>query len=132
MEDYKKILIVDDEEDIAQLLEVGLRREGYEVTSVYDGAQAKERIVQENPDVILLDLMMPGINGWQVLEWMRQEKKLNIPVIIISAKDEMQDIKKTYSLEADYYLVKPTKIKDVVNGIRTVCLLRSEGSNGGL
>lgn len=131
MKECKKVLIVDDEEDIAQLLEIGLGREGYEVVCVYDGQEAKEKIIQENPDIVLLDLMMPGINGWQVLEWMRKDKNLSTPVIIISARDEMQDIKKSYNLEADHYLVKPIKIKDVINGIQAVCLIKGEGYDRG-
>ena len=132
MLDCKKVLIADDEESIAQFLEVGLRREGFEVLSVYGGKDAKEKILEYKPDVVLLDLMMPDINGWQVLEWMRKEQDINIPVIIISAKDEMQDIKKTYNLEADHYLVKPAKMKDVVNGIQTVCLVKGETEDSGL
>ena len=90
------------------------------------GQEAQEKILKEQPDVILLDLSMPGINGWEVLVWLRKEQGLNIPTIIISAKDEIDDVKKSYTLEADHYIIKPVRIKDIVKGIETVCLLKEQ------
>ena len=116
----KKVLIAEDEQDVVDILKAGLSRNGYEVMVAFDGEQAKIKIEEEKPDVILLDIMMPVVNGWEVLRWMRLEKKLSTPTIIVSAKNEMQDIKKGYSLEADYYIMKPVRMSDVLKGIATL------------
>ena len=122
--EIKKILIADDEKDMVDFLEQALKREGFDVVTAFDGQEAKSRIVAENPNAILLDLQMPQIDGWEVLRWLRQEQKSTIPVIIISAKDEMGDIKKGYAFQADHYITKPVKIKDVVNSLETISFLK--------
>ncbi len=125
----KKILIADDERDFVRLLGVALKREGFDVVVAFDGEETKLRIVEEKPDMIILDLVMPGIDGWEVLRWIKQEKNMSLPIIIISAKDAFNDIKKTYNLEADYYLVKPVKIKDILKGIYTLSALKEFKNN---
>lgn len=122
--DYKKILIVDDEKDTVSFLERGLSREGFEVIVAFDGIEAKNKIVHDEPNLILLDLVMPGLDGWGVLKWMK-ERKLNIPTIIVSARDEMEDMKRGI-LEADTYLVKPVSVSDVIKGINVICSLQTE------
>lgn len=124
LSDFKKILVVDDEREVVEFLKKGLVREGFEVITAYDGIQAKDKILREEPDVILLDLIMPEIDGWAVLKWLK-ERDLKIPTIIVSAKDEIKDIKRGVS-EADTYLVKPINISDVLRGINIVCSLQSE------
>lgn len=124
LEDYKKILIVDDEKDTVSFLERGLSREGFEVIVAFDGIEAKNKIVHDEPKVILLDLVMPGLDGWGVLKWMK-ERKLNIPTIIVSARDEMEDMKRGI-LEADTYLVKPVSVSDVLKGINAICSLQTD------
>lgn len=120
----KKVLIAEDEIETARFLEASLKREGYEVNVVSDGQEAKNRILEESPDAILLDLGMPGVDGFEVLRWLRQEQHLDIPAIIVSAKDKMEDIKKGYNLDADHYIVKPIKIKDVLNSLQTIATLK--------
>ncbi len=122
----KKILIADDEQDVVMILQSALKREGFEVITAADGQEAKEKIIGEAPDVVLLDLMMPRLNGWQVLEWLRREHRSNVPTIIISGKDEMGSIKKSYDLEADYYIIKPVKLADVLKGIETILFLKTQ------
>lgn len=124
LEDYKRILIVDDEKDTVSFLEKGLSREGFEVIVAFDGIEAKNKIVHDEPKVILLDLVMPGLDGWGVLKWMK-ERKLNIPTIIVSARDEMEDMKRGI-LEADTYLVKPISVSDVLKGINVICSLQTD------
>lgn len=124
LEDYKRILIVDDEKDTVSFLERGLSREGFEVIVAFDGIEAKNKIVHDEPKVILLDLVMPGLDGWGVLKWMK-ERKLNIPTIIVSARDEMEDMKRGI-LEADTYLVKPVSVSDVLKGINVICSLQTD------
>lgn len=111
---------------MVELLEQGLIKEGFDTVCAYDGIEAKSKILTDNPDVILLDLVMPGLDGWGVLQWLREEKKLLIPTIILSAKDGVSDMKRGYNLEADTYLVKPVSIEDVVSGIKLVCSLNVE------
>ncbi len=122
----KKILIVDDEKEIVEFLERGLIKEGFDTVSAFDGQQAKEKILAENPDVILLDLLMPKLDGWAVLRWLREEAKLLTPTIILSAKEDLTDMKRSYNLEADTYLVKPVSVTDVVSGIHLVSALGRE------
>lgn len=122
----KKILISDDDKEVVGFLAKGLNREGFETVVAFDGLEAKDKIIREQPDVIILDLIMPRMNGWEVLKWLRKDAKLATPTIIVSAKDEMADLKKGYSLEADTYLIKPVSIDDVLRGIHVVCSLKAE------
>ena len=115
----KKILIADDERDFVTFLSVALKREGFDVFTAFDGLEAKEKIEEDNPDIVILDLIMPHLNGWEVLKWIKEEER-KIPVIILSAKDDFDDIKNTYNLNADYYMTKPVSVRDIVKGINTV------------
>ncbi len=115
----KKVLIADDERDFVTFLSVALKREGFDVFTAFDGIEAKERIEEDSPDIVILDLIMPHLNGWEVLKWIK-EKERRIPVIILSAKDDFDDIKNTYNLNADYYMTKPVSVRDIVEGINTV------------
>jgi len=126
----KKILVADDEEHIVSFLSVVLKKEGFEVVAAYDGEEAKEKFNSEHPDLVLLDLDMPIVNGWQFLAWLRKEGNLSTPVIIVSGRDQMSDIKSGYEFEADYYLVKPLNIKDILKGIAIVSSLKSQSRNG--
>jgi len=122
----QKILIADDDKDAALFLEKGLQREGFEIILAVDGLEAKRAILKENPDLIILDLIMPKLDGWEVLKWLRQEHKKLTPVIVVSAKDEMDDLKKTYALKADTYLVKPITLDDILAVIRAISTLNFE------
>lgn len=121
----KKVLVADDEQEIVMVLQDALKREGFDVITAFDGKEAQAKISSDTPDVIILDLMMPKMHGWEVLSWLRKEAKKNTPAIIISAKDEMGDIKRSYDLQADYYIIKPVKINDVLKGIYTLLLLKT-------
>jgi len=120
----KKVLIADDERDFVTFLSVALKREGFDVFTAFDGIEAKERIEEDNPDIIILDLIMPHLNGWEVLKWVK-ENEHKMPVIILSAKDDFDDIKNTYNLNADYYMTKPVSVRDIVKGINTVSSLET-------
>jgi len=123
----KKVLIADDEEHIAALLAVILKKEGFDPVVAHDGQEAKEKFLSDSPDLVLLDLDMPRVNGWQFLQWLRQEKKLSTPVIIVSGRGQMNDLRKGYDLQADYYLVKPLNAKDIIKGIMVVSSLKKTG-----
>lgn len=119
-----KILLVDDDKEIVETLEARLIKEGYEVSTAYDGEEALVKIKEDNPDVVLLDLMLPKLNGFEVLKEIRQRFKDKWrPVIIISAQTELESVRKSYSLEADHYLTKPCSIEHVLRGIRTMISL---------
>jgi len=122
----QKILIADDDKDAAVFLQNGLQREGFEIVLAGDGQEAKQQILNINPDFIILDLAMPKLDGWKLLQWLRQEQRKSTPVIIVSAKDEVEDLKKSYTLKADTYLVKPIAIADVLAAIRAVSTLSFE------
>lgn len=112
-----KILIVDDEKPICDLIELHLSETGYRCASVQDGEEAICMIEQEPYDLILLDIMLPGVNGYDIMEYIRP---MEIPVIFITAKHEVKDRVKGLRLGADDYLVKPFDIVELVARVETV------------
>lgn len=118
-----KVLVVDDEKEVVESIRGFLGRQGFETFAAYDGQEAKEQVGLMNPDIILLDLIMPKMNGFQVLKWMRENIKKRIPVIILSVKDKLEDIKKGYGFDADFYLPKPFTNQELLRGINTVLSL---------
>ncbi len=119
-----KILVVDDEKDIVDLVSARLARERYQVVTAFDGEEALERVRSADPDVVILDLVMPKLNGLEVLKRLREDPSGKWrPVIIVSANSEMESIKKCYDLEADLYLTKPTTMENLVKGVKTMISL---------
>ena len=119
-----KILVVDDEKDVVEALKKRLIREGYEVTVAFDGEEALRKVKEDNPDVILLDLMLPKLNGFGVLKEIREKHSDKWrPVIIISAQTELGTVREGYNLEADHYLTKPCTIDNILRGIRVMISL---------
>lgn len=123
-----KILIADDEPDVLSVMAKKIAAAGYDVIEAADGQIAWEKIVAENPDVVLLDLTMPGLHGFEVLERLRkiQPSEKWCPVIIISAHNELADIKKGFYLEADHYLTKPCSMDEILKGIEFVLNLSAQ------
>ncbi len=119
-----RILIVDDEKNICELLSLYLRKDGYETDCVYDGSAVVEKFKTFSPDLILLDIMLPGMDGWQVC---REIRKLStVPIIMISAKGETFDKVLGLELGADDYVTKPFDTKEVLARIKSV-LRRANG-----
>lgn len=112
-----KILIVDDEKPICDLIDLNLSAAGYHCTTVQDGIKAIELIEASNFDLILLDIMLPGADGYDVMEYIRP---LKIPVIFITAKHEVKDRVKGLKLGADDYLVKPFDVVELVARVEAV------------
>jgi len=114
-----KILLADDENDIVELARESLQREGYDVITAEDGQEAIDKIKGENPDVILLDLIMPKKSGFEVLSELRANPVSAKwqPVIIVSASGELEDIQKGYSLGADHYMTKPCTAQDIMKSV---------------
>ncbi|EST11949.1 response regulator YycF [Sporolactobacillus laevolacticus] len=111
-----KILVVDDEQPIADILQFNLEKEGYEVVCAYDGAEALEKVEQENPDMILLDVMLPIKDGMEVCREVR--KTHNMPIIMLTAKDS--EIDKVLGLEmgADDYVTKPFSNRELIARVK--------------
>ena len=120
-----KILIVDDEKEVVETMRNYLERQGYEIFCAYDGEEAKSQVGPSNPDVILLDLIMPKCNGFEVLKWIRENMQRRIPVVILSVKDKLDDIRKGYDFDADFYLPKPFTNHELLKGIKTVLSLNT-------
>ena len=114
----QKILIVDDDENIAELVSLYLTKECFETKMVYDGESALKAVEEFKPDLILLDLMLPGIDGYQVCREVR--KTSNVPIIMLSAKGETFDKVLGLELGADDYIIKPFESKEMVARVRAV------------
>ena len=113
-----KILIVDDDKNICDLLRLYLEKDGYSVILSHDGEEAVVKFNALKPDMVLLDIMLPGIDGWQVCREIR--KKSNVPIIMITAKGETIDKVIGLELGADDYIVKPFDAKEVIARINAV------------
>ncbi len=123
-----KILAVDDEEDILELLRYNLTKEGCEIDCVLSGEQAISRTFEFQPDLILLDLMLPGLDGLEVCRILRRnEKTREIPIIMLTAKGEDGDIVKGLTLGADDYVVKPFSPKVLVARIQAMMRRKNRG-----
>ena len=112
-----KILIVDDEKPICDLIDLNLSASGYQCRTVQDGLEALKLIEEENFDLILLDIMLPGADGYDIMEYIRP---MGIPVIFITAKHEVRDRVKGLKLGADDYLVKPFDVVELVARVEAV------------
>ena len=114
----KKILIVDDEPNIVMSLEYTFKKNNFEVFIARDGQEALDIVKTNFPDVIILDVMMPMVDGYATLEQIRKDKNLeHTKVIFLSAKNKISDIEKGLALGADSYLTKPFSIKKVVETV---------------
>jgi two-component system, OmpR family, alkaline phosphatase synthesis response regulator PhoP len=116
-----RILLVEDNSDLAEGIEYNLRLEGYDVKIAADGLAAVEDARSWRPDLVLLDLMLPGIDGYQVLRSVRQSDR-HVPVIILSARGEEADKVRGFKLDADQYVTKPFSIIELLE--RIAALLR--------
>ena len=113
-----KILVVDDDNNICELLRLYLEKEGYNVVIANSGKQAVKTFKEENPHLILLDIMLPELDGWQVCREIRKESEC--PIIMLTAKGEVFDKVLGLELGADDYMVKPFEAKEVVARIKAV------------
>ena len=113
-----KIMVVDDDRNICELLRLYLEKDGYTVVIANDGEEALVKFPAENPDLMLLDIMMPKLDGWQVCREIR--KKSNVPIIMITAKGETFDKVLGLELGSDDYVVKPFDPKEIVARIKAI------------
>ena len=120
-----RILIVEDEVAIARLIEMSLMRAGYQCEMVHDGLQAADKIEQTDYDLVLLDIMLPGLDGYELLEYLRP---MDTSVIFITAKGTLGDRVKGLNLGADDYIVKPFEVEELIARVESV--LRRSGKGG--
>jgi len=114
----KRILVVDDEPRYVRLMEANLISEGYDVMKGYDGQSAVEMVADNKPDLVLLDVMMPGLDGFGACERIREFS--SIPIIMVTAKGEEQDRVRGLDVGADDYIVKPFSATEVLARVRAV------------
>lgn len=122
---HQKILIVDDDPNICELLRLYIEKEGYSTVIASDGEEAISLFLKEQPSLVLLDIMLPKLDGWQVCREIR--KTSDCPIIMLTAKGEVFDKILGLELGADDYVVKPFEAKEVIARIRAV--LRRAGAN---
>lgn len=122
------ILVIDDDEKITALLRRSLQFEGYQVSTAEDGEQGLALAMQGRPDLVILDLMLPSLDGYEVCERLRSTYP-SIPILMLTAKDEVKDRVKGLTLGADDYLVKPFALEELLARVKAL-LRRSVGEMG--
>lgn len=117
----KKILAVDDERHIVRLVEVNLQRAGYEVVTAYDGREALEKVKAETPDLVVLDVMMPYMDGFEVLKNLKADPATaDIPVIMLTAKAQDADVFRGWQSGVDCYLTKPFNPMELLTFVKRI------------
>ncbi|MFC1541103.1 response regulator transcription factor [Candidatus Latescibacterota bacterium] len=117
----KKIVLAEDEAHIARLITFKLEREGYELHWEADGGSALEKVREIIPDLVILDIMMPVMDGYEVLKHIKEDDSLKeIPVIMLTAKSQEQDIIKGFNLGSEDYIVKPFKPAELAARIKKI------------
>ena len=111
------VLIVDDERPIVDILKYNLEKEGYETIEAYDGAEALDMALNQNPDVILLDVMLPKMDGFEVCRKVR-EKKPTVPILMLTAREEEVDKVLGLELGADDYITKPFSVRELMARVK--------------
>ena len=123
-----KILVIEDEADILEVISYNLEREGHKVISCRNGEQGLSRIRTDNPDLVILDLMLPGMDGVEVCRQVKSDPVTRaIPVIMVTAKAEESDIVLGLGIGADDYITKPFSTKDAID--RVAALLARPGAS---
>lgn len=117
----RKILAVDDEKNIVKLVQMNLERHGFQVIAAYDGKEALQKIQDEKPDLVILDVMMPHMDGFEVLQTMRRNAATrDIPVIMLTAKSQDTDVFRGWQSGVDLYLTKPFNPIELVSFVRRI------------
>ena len=114
----RRILVVDDEPVVVKTLSKAIRRQGFDVVSAVDGEEALEKIRSTKPDLVILDIQMPKLDGTEVLQRIKgSPETASLPVIMLTGKAGDEDILKGYKYGANYYIPKPFKMDEVLKGI---------------
>jgi two-component system, OmpR family, alkaline phosphatase synthesis response regulator PhoP len=127
MENKPKLLLVDDEPDLVQMVSLRLKAAGYEVTTALDGQQALDKVKESRPDLMILDLMLPKLDGYKVCRLLKfDERTKEIPILIFTARAQEQDVKLATECGADAYLTKPFEAKTLLGKLQE--LLAAKGT----
>lgn len=122
----KKIILIEDEPDILEVIEYNLKRENFSVLTAADGLEGLDLVIREKPDLVLLDLMLPGIDGMEICRQVRNNQAVKrVPIIMLTAKGDESDVVLGLGLGADDYMTKPFSPKELIARIKAV-LRRSE------
>ena len=128
----KLVHVIEDEEDIGKLIKYNLSLEGFEVGHFISGEEGLKAVNREFPDLVLLDLMLPGIDGLEICRILKSDKKTSsIPIIMVSAKGEEEDIVKGLEIGADDYITKPFSPKVLIARVKTAFRRQGEQAKGG-
>ena len=114
--DLKKVLIIEDEKPISDIIRFNLEKDGFQVESAYDGQEGLAKALSVNPDVVLLDVMLPGIDGFEVLKRVREKSR--VPILMLTAKEEEVDKVLGLELGADDYITKPFGMRELIARIK--------------
>ncbi len=128
----RKILVVDDERHIVRLVQVNLEKVGYQVVTAYDGVEALEQVAKETPDMVILDVMMPRMDGFEVLKKLQADAKTrDIPVIMLTAKAQDADIFRGWSSGVSSYLTKPFNPRELLTFVERIFQSLDSAPGGG-
>jgi two-component system alkaline phosphatase synthesis response regulator PhoP/two-component system response regulator VicR len=126
-----KVLVCDDERHIVRLIQVNLERQGYTVVTAFDGKEGLEKIRAEKPNLCVLDVMMPYMDGFEVLKALRREPETeNLPVIMLTAKAQDKDVFEGYHYGADMYLTKPFNPMELVTFVKRIAAGQDDPGGG--
>lgn len=116
-----RVLVCDDERHIVRLLQVTLERQGFQVLTAFDGREALRAVEQQNPDLVVLDVMMPYLDGYEVLKCLRRDPATEkLPVIMLTARSQDRDVFDAYHCGADLYLTKPFDPMELVTFVKRI------------
>lgn len=119
------ILVADDDADFNRFIQLSLQRSGYEVVSVYNGQAVLDFLAEESPTLLVLDVTMPGMDGFQVLRSIREEPStVNLPIVMLTARDTDPDVLKGWNMGADLYLTKPCTVEELTTSVEDVLRYR--------
>ena len=128
----RRVMVVEDEPENRLFIGLMLRTEGYDVVEADDGPSAFELLSAQEPDLILLDVMMPGLNGWEVFEKLRENPRwARIPVVMLTALAQRADVERAVELGVDGYLTKPFEPADLIHKIEETLSQRAAYADGG-
>jgi two-component system alkaline phosphatase synthesis response regulator PhoP/two-component system response regulator VicR len=129
MPKQKKILVVDDERHIVRLVQVNLERQGYQVVTAFDGKEALKKVESDKPNLIVLDVMMPHMDGFEVLKRLKADDKTkNIPVVMLTAKAQDADVFRGWASGVDCYLTKPFNPIELLTFVKRIFESYDEGA----
>src|SRR3990170_559992 len=126
-----KVLVCDDEMHIVRLIQVNLERQGFEVITAFDGKEGLEKVKSEKPNMVVLDVMMPYMDGFEVLKVLRRDPETEtLPVIMLTAKAQDKDVFEGYHYGADMYLTKPFNPMELVTFVKRIAAGADEDKSG--